>query len=226
MTSVPTRIAYFAFFLIAMSGIHLPAYAQGEFVARGAYGLMLGGEMAPDDDRTSYSATAGFSIKGTLDLRLGYEWLDSTADTLGGHITGRGLQPGLNLHIIKQGNRYPFSLSAIGRYQRSEWDAEMIGATEVTGSMYEVGGMLHTIIQIAEFAGLRPWFGITYQNRDREYAFPDQEVINVDGDDTRYMVGIQVIVMPTARSVVFVGPALTIMAGERNVGVTGGLVFN
>lgn len=225
MNSVATRVMLFALLVVATSSIHQRAHAQGEFVARGAYGLMMGGEMAPDGDRTSYSATAGFSIKGTLDLHLGYAWLDATADTLGGHLTGRGLRPGVNLHIIKQGNRYPFSLSALGTYQRSDWDAEMIGAQDVTGSMFEVGGMLHTIIQVAEFAGLRPWFGILYQNRDREYIFADQP-INFEGDDTRYVGGVQIIVMPTARSVVFAGPTVSMMAGERNVGVTGGLVFN
>lgn len=226
MNFLSTRVALLAIFLIATFSIHQQAYGQGEFVARGANGLMLGGEVTPEGDRTSYTATAGFSVKGRLDLRLGYAWMDSMADTLAGHITGRGLRPGLNLHLIKQGNRYPFSLSAIGRYQRSEWDAETIGAEEVTGTMFEVGGMLHTIFQVAEFAGLRPWFGIVHQNRDREYIIPDEPVVNVEGDDTRYMTGIQVVVMPTDRSVFFVGPAISMMAGERTVGVSGGLVVN
>lgn len=210
----------------AISGAFSSAQAQGEFVARGAYGLSVGGEMMPDGDRTSYLATAGFSIKGTLDVRLGYGWLDTDADTLGGQIKGRALRPGAQLHIIKQGNRYPFSLSAVGSYQRSTWDAEMIGAENVSGSMYEIGGVLHTIFQIAEFAGMRPWFSVVYQNRDREYAFPDMSPMNVERDDTKYIGGLQVIVMPTARSVFFAGPSVIWIGGERTIGVIGGLVIN
>lgn len=200
--------------------------AQGEFVARGAYGVLVGGELIPQNDRTSYAATAGFSFKGTLDARLGYGWLETGADTLGGTLSGRSIRPGLNVHIIKQGNTYPFSLSAVGSYQWSNWDAEMIGAEDADGSEYSVGGVLHTIVQVAEFAGLRPWFGIIYQNQDREYTFADQARITIERDDTKYLGGLQVVLMPTVRTVLFVGPTVTFLRGEQDVGVSGGLVFN
>lgn len=226
MKSVFGRGLLLSCVLVVIIGIHQGALAQGEFVARGETAVKVSGELAPDGDRTNYFAEAGFSVRGVVDLRLGYGWLDATADTLGGHMSGRSIRPAVGLHLIRQGERFPFSLSAVGSYQSSTWDGDDIGADDVTGATFEVGGILHTIIQIGPIAGIRPFAGLFYQKRERDYEFADGAALGVEQSDLRYLGGIQIVVMPTSRTVFFAGPTLSAIGGERTIGATGGVVFN
>lgn len=205
------------------------ANAQGAFVARGAHGFMIGGDGASTDESSVYTVEAGYSFKGTIDVGLAHRWIGAPADTLGWNLTGRGLEPRLSLHVVKQGARFPLSLSATGGYafQNLEPDrSDDPAAVDVDGRHWSVGGILHTVFALADFVGLRPWAGITYVNRTRDYTFGDDPSLTIESDDTRYVLGVQGIVMPTARSVLFIGPELRFVGGDRTVGFTGGLVFN
>lgn len=203
------------------------AHAQGEFVARGAPGFLLGGDMTAVDGQASYAAEIGYSFKGTIDVGFAYNWIETEADTLGWTANGRSLQPSLSLHVIKQGTQFPLSLSATGSYAFQNLEPDAGSGVEIDGRSWSIGGVLHTVFAIADFVGLRPYTGIDYVNRTRDYTFAaDESTLTIDSDDARYTFGLQMIVMPTARSVLYAGPKLSLMGGDRFVGVTAGVVFN
>ena len=198
--------------------------AQGAFVSRGASGVLLGGEMVPDNGRNSYAAEAGYSFGGTFDVGLAHRWLEIDADTLGFQLSGRAYEPRLAFHLAKQGTTYPFSLSALGSYAFSKLDAAQ---ADVDGRTLRVGGIIHSIVQLAEFVGFRPWGGILYAHRRHEYAFTEtDERLEIKRGDTEYHLGAQIVFMPTVRSVFFIGPQVTFARGDRTVGYSAGLVFN
>ena len=203
--------------------------AQGAFVDRGANGILIGGNMTPVDSWNSYAAEVGFSFNGTLDIGGAYSWLEMGADSAGAELIGRGLEPRLTLHLAKQGSKYPFSLSAHASRGFNSLDTTPGSdyTAEVKGRLWRVGGHVHTIIQLTDFAGIRPWGAISYLHRVREYTFDDGSApYEMRRDDTEYLLGAQLIFMPTVRSVLFVGPQVRYLGGERSVGASAGLVFN
>ena len=227
MTRLFKRALFISCAVLALSAAS--AHAQGEFVTRGAPGFLLGGDMAAVDGQSTYAAKIGYSFKGTVDVGMAYNWIESEADTLGWNINGRSLEPSLALHIIKQGTSFPLSLSALGSFafQGLDPDADSGQDAEIDGRAWSIGGTLHSVFAIADFVGLRPYTSIVYINRTHDYTFSgDESTLTIESDDTRFTFGLQMIVMPTARSVMFAGPKLSYMGGDRFFGVTAGVVFN
>lgn len=185
--------------------------------------------MAPVDSWNSYAAEVGFSFNGTVDIGGVYSWLEAGADSAGAELVGRGLEPRITLHLAKQGTKYPASLSAhAGRsFNSLDTTPGSAYAAEVKGRAWRLGGQLHSIVQLADFIGIRPWGAISYLHRVREYTFADgSEPFEMRRDDTEYLLGVHLIFMPTVRSVLFVGPQVRYLGRERSVGASAGLVFN
>lgn len=194
---------------------------------RGASGVLVGGGMIQDSGRSSYSAEAGYSFRGSYDVGLAHRWLEIAADTLGFQLSGRAFEPRFTFHVVKQGATYPFSVSAFGSYAFGKLDASNAPTSDVEETAYRIGGFLHSIIQLVEFIGFRPWGGVSYSHRRHKYSFADtEERFETQRGDTEYQIGAQFVFVPMVRSVLFVGPQVTFARGSRTVGYSAGLVFN
>lgn len=200
--------------------------AQGAFLERGAYGVLIGGSQTSASEGDVYVGRLGLSFAGTVDGAVEYGRMQRGTDSLGYSLTGRSVAPVVSLHLIKQGTRYPFSLSSTGSYRFGSLESrdDAGEAFDVSDRVWRIGGLIHTIQELRSYMGLRLWGGFAYVTRSREYEL-GAETLEVSRKHNQYSLGAELIFMPFMRSVLFVGPELVFEDRKQRLGVTAGLVF-
>jgi len=214
---------------IALFGLSaLAAFAQGNFLKKGQYGVGLNGALIFNKDASGFMGTAVVSLGGIFDLSFGagraaYDDTQELAD-----LTATTLSPELRAHVIKQNSsRSPVSLSfSIGhsRDNFSSPDLDAVGYTYKANSLV-VGATVYRDIRLSRRAMLQPAVGLTHTSTTFKLTDDLGRTLSDKGGIVSLLAGLTFVDELSWRTILFVQPGLTHNKDQTTFSVSVGLVY-
>ncbi|MGE5352717.1 MAG: autotransporter outer membrane beta-barrel domain-containing protein [Acidobacteriota bacterium] len=146
-------------------------YAQGEYIEKGqnGYGITLGGGYQPKI--LSIGGTAAVSNSGIVDFGVGYSYLFGEKDTSEFKSTSTIITPFAGVHIMKQSDTNPVSLSA-----RILFNIHRFTTKDETGQLsvgsWSIGATVFHRFEVSQTFQIQPFAALSYFRPER---FPGYE---------------------------------------------------
>jgi hypothetical protein len=158
------------FFTIFLAILFIKAvYPQGEYLERGHNGFGIGVSAAFSQKAYGLSAAAGVSIVSTFDFGLSYAFIFAKEIQDNIESISRAISPYLNIHIIKQTETLPLSLSAIAHYQKHTFN---FTNQDQSASLdyWTYGGSIFHSFKVSEQYFIQPFITYTFTHPvDKDY---------------------------------------------------------
>lgn len=152
-----------ALFLLMSLG---PLYAQGEYTEKGqnAYGVSLTGGFHPKV--LSLGGSAAVSNSGTFDFGVGYSYLFGEEDTSFYKSTSTVVTPFAGVHILKQSDSNPVSLSAILQFNVHRYISKDESGQLSVGSWAAGVSVFHRF-EVSDKFNIQPFASLSFLKPER-----------------------------------------------------------
>lgn len=156
------KIIAFILLLISLQTL----YAQGEYIERGqnAYGISLSGGLHPKV--LAIGGAGAVSNSGTFDFGIGYTYLFSQEENPIDKSTSTVVIPFAGVHILKQSDTYPVSLSAMIEYQVHRLTAKDESGQLSLGS-WAIGASVFHRFEVSQKFGFQPSASLSFFKPER-----------------------------------------------------------
>ena len=143
------KLAFLCFSIVTMSGG--AAFAQGLFLPNATSGIGVAAGVSTNDDTTDFSLGLGYSYKTFIDggvfvHRYGFDAPDMSAI---------GIQPYVNVHLLRQSDTIPLSLAAVGSFQKL-FITVPADAQPASGWSFFVGGSAYRHFDLSNTMSITP----------------------------------------------------------------------
>jgi hypothetical protein len=151
------RLASFCFLLVtAASGT---AAAQGLYLPNDTSGIGVAAAASANDDATIFSLGAGYSWKAFLDggafvHRYGFS-IDAPK------VSAIGVQPYVNVHLLRQSDSIPVSLAATGNFQKYFYSTSD-DTRDMDGYSFFLGGSAYRHFGLSQLVSVTPQATLGY----------------------------------------------------------------
>jgi hypothetical protein len=151
------RLACLSFLFVTM--VSGAAAAQGLYLPDRTSGIGVSAAASANDDATIFSVGAGYSWKAFLDggafvNRYGFS-IDNPS------VTAIGLQPYVNVHLLRQSDVMPFSVAATGNFQKYFYSTDASNR-DIDGWSFLLGGSIYRRFAASETFSVTPQATLGY----------------------------------------------------------------
>lgn len=213
---------------IALFGLSaLAAFAQGNFLKKGQYGVGLNGALIFNQDASGFMGTAVVSLGGIFDLSFGagraaYDDAQELAD-----LTATTLSPELRAHVIKQNSsRSPLSLSLSVGHSRDNFsspDLDAVGYTFKANSLV-IGATAYRDVRLSRRVLVQPSVGLTHTSTTFKLTDTIGQTLSDKDGVASFLFGLPLVYEASQRTLVFAQPGLTLNKDQPTFSVSVGLV--
>lgn len=146
-----TRLACLCFIVVTAAGSS--AAAQGLLLPNQQSGIGVAAAVANNDDALTLSIGGGYSHKAFIDggifvHRYGYSAPDANVSAI-------GVQPYVMVHLLRQSDRIPASVSALGNFQKFFYSSSN-DARDLDGYSFMLGGSTYRRFGLGETTSVTP----------------------------------------------------------------------
>jgi hypothetical protein len=157
---------FYLTFLIPLAFISINSYGQGEFLKKGKTGFGIEADYALSDCTSGFAAGFGISIRGIFDVQFGVGTLSFPEEDFGNDFKALVLSPGITIHVLKQSEKIPISLSVTASYSHSKFSGDMLKDynLEMTGSDIDAGLGVYRQFRMGSKAAIMPTIDAFYSH--------------------------------------------------------------
>ena len=168
-------ILFFTIFIIPNT-----IFSQGEYLESGQKGLGLYGGFSTNKDENAFGVGVGYSFNGIVDI--GFSYSKSTSDSKP-EISVKNISPSISLHLFKQNETLPISLSIGANYVKGfySFNNSDYSKLEMSSSGFIIGGKIFRKIQVGPNFSIMPSFGFFYYSLTIEFDYQGEDTRDVDG---------------------------------------------
>jgi hypothetical protein len=152
------RLACLCFLLVtAASGA---VHAQGLYLPNQTSGIGVAADVDYNQDAFGFGLGAGYSWKAFIDggafvHRYGYSTPEAGVSAI-------GVQPYVNVHLLRQSDRLPFSVAANGNFQYLFYSTDT-DTRDISGYSFFLGGSAYRRFVASETTSISPQLALGYQ---------------------------------------------------------------
>lgn len=141
-------------------------YAQGEYIEIGqnAYGISLTGAYHPKV--LSLGGSAAVSNSGTFDFGIGYSYIFGEEDTSAYKSTSTVISPFAGVHILKQSDTNPVSLSAMLQFNVHRYTSKDETGQLSVGS-WSIGAYVFHRFEVSQKFQIQPFAMLSFFRPER-----------------------------------------------------------
>lgn len=145
------RLACLCFLLVtAAAGA---ARAQGLYLPDRTSGLGVAAAVSANDDFTTFSLGAGYSYKAFIDGGVFVNRLGLSSDSP--KVSAIGVQPYVNVHLLRQGDSMPISVAATGNFQKYFYSTDD-ESRDISGYSFFLGGSAYRRFGLSDVISVTP----------------------------------------------------------------------
>lgn len=212
---------------IILSLFSILNFAQGSYLESGQNGAGFSAGFSTNKDVSGFGGSAAISIGGSIDfgVEVGkYSFKDKMA---GNDLSAVAISPMIQLHILKQTQTLPISLSAFVGYDKINYSANILDDLGLTfsGNFYSLGGEVAAYIPITPTVFLRPDVGIAYSTGESEIKHKSGQRITEKSDDTSFLFGLSCFGYTNEYTILRLRAGLSINDTNTGFGVSAGAIF-
>jgi hypothetical protein len=217
-----------AVFIALFCASTLAAFAQGNFLKKGQFGLGLNGAFITNSDASGFMGTAVVALGGIFDLSFGvgraaYDDSQELAD-----LKATTLSPELRAHVIKQNSsKSPVSLSLSIGHSRDNFsspDLDAVGYTFKANSVV-VGAALYRDMRLFRRVMVQPTVGLTHTSSTFKLTNDLGQTLSDKGGIVTFQIGLPLVYTFSWRTLVVLQPGLTLNKDTTAFAVSVGLVY-
>jgi hypothetical protein len=217
-----------AVFIALFCASTLAAFAQGNFLNKGQYGVGLSGAYITNSDAAGFMGAAVVALGGIFDLSFGvgraaYDDAQELAD-----LKATTLSPELRAHVIKQNSsKSPVSLSLSIGHSRDNFsspDLDVVGYTFKANSLV-VGATLFRDIRLSRRIMVQPAVGLTHTSSTFKLTNDLGQTLSDKDGILSFQVGLPFVYERSWRTLIVIQPGLTLNKDQTTFTVSVGFVY-
>jgi hypothetical protein len=151
------RLACLSFFLVtAAAGA---AHAQGLYLPDQTSGIGVAAAVSANDDAFAVSLGAGYSYKAFIDGGLFVNRYGFSTDAP--KVSAIGVQPYVNVHLLRQSDGMPISVAATGNFQKLFYSTDD-DTRDISGYSFFLGGSAYRRFGLSDTVSISPQATLGY----------------------------------------------------------------
>jgi hypothetical protein len=156
LEGIMPRLACLCFlFVSAAAGA---AHAQGLYLQNQQSGIGVAAGLSHNDDALGLSLGGGYSYKAFIDAGLFVNRYGYSTDEA--NVSSIGVQPYVNVHLLRQSDTVPVALAAVGNFQKYFYSAT--DDRDIDGYSFFLGGSAYRRFGLSETVSVSPQATLGY----------------------------------------------------------------